>query len=255
MALRFLNKYIFNVRPILRPWLFLVFVFYVPVFLFTPFTKLYSFIFPSVKSYYKMILACQGQLLGLNLFHILTSITIIIFLLFKKSLNEQDVLKPSFKQYFLGILFALFVNLNQIIFGWHELQGREPFEFLKGISFYTYILLFLIAIEHCFITGILEEIIFRGVMQGYFKEIKGPIYSIFATSFAFLIPHIYNIITFNTDFHYIAFIFFLSVLLCSVREKYNNLSFCFAAHIFSNLFLAIINIVFNINHLTIEIDF
>lgn len=252
--MEFLKKYIFGIRPILRPWFFLVYIFFVPTIIFGLFANIYPEIFPIVKHFYKKVLACQGQILGMALFQVFTSLAIVAFLFFKKSLNDKNLIKFNLKQFFYGIIFASFITLNNLFFGILGTGKSADISFLKEWDFPIYLLLFFVLLTHGINAGIIEEIIFRGVMQGYFRETKGPIYSIFAIAFAFLLPHIYNIITLNVDFFYLIYIFFLSILLSSMREKYNNLSFCFGAHIFGNLFVTLTFLFFAQNKLPMEIS-
>lgn len=252
--MEFLKKYVFGVRPILRPWFFLAYIFFVPTIIFGLFANIYPEIFPEVKYFYKKVLACQGQILGMALFQIFTSLAIVIFLFFKKSLNDRNLIKFNFKQFILGIFFALFISLNNIIFGILSTGKNASIYLLNEMNYPSLIILFFLFFTHSLIPGIIEEIIFRGIMQSYFKEIKGPIYAIFGTSIAFVIPHLLNIMTAEVDIFYFIFLFFLSILLCSVREKYNNLSFCFGAHIFGNLFVTLTFLFFAQNKLPMEVS-
>lgn len=248
------KKYLFNVRPSLRPWGFLAIAYFIPAVIFPFFSDVYPKIFPILKQFYKMILACQGQILGMAGYQIITCLVVIVFLLFKKSLNDKNLIKFKFKQFFCGIIFAFFISLNRIFFGILGTGKALNLSFLQEWNFPNYALLSLVFLTHGINAGIIEEIIFRGIMQGYFRETKGPIYSILAIGIAFLVPHIYNIFTLNVDAFYLIYIFFISILLSSIREKYNNLSFCFGAHIFGNIFFAITMLIFTPEELPIEIS-
>lgn len=205
VEMNFIKKYIFYVRPILRPWFFLAYVFFIPTILFGMFANIYPDIFPILKQYYKKILACQGQILGMALFQVFTSLSIVVFVFFKKSLNDGNLIKFKLKQFLFGIVLAFFITLNNIIFGILGTGKNVSLSFLENLIFPAHILLFFIFFTHGIIPGIVEEIIFRGVMQSYFREIKGANYSIFATSIAFVIPHLLNIMTADLDiflFHF-----------------------------------------------------
>ncbi len=249
------KKYIYGISPFMKAWAFLAYVFYVPtIILGLSVNRIYPEVFPILKSFYKIILACQGQILGMSLFQITTSLIIISFIILNKNLNFKDLIKFKLNQFLLGIIFALFICSNDILFGILGTGKGASLSFLEKFDFPSYILLFFVFLTHGINAGIIEEVIFRGVMQDLFKEAKGPIFAIFATSIAFVLPHFGNILTLDIDLYYFFFIFFLGVFLSSLREKYKNLSFCFGAHIFANIFVTIIKLIFTPEKLPIEIS-
>ena len=182
-----------------------------------------------------------------------TAIVAIVLLLFKKSLNKASLIKPIPKQYILGAIlpfvFPLFEYVLPAIMG----PKNCSFETIISISHdQNKIMIYLFWIISMAIIGPIQEEI-RGIIQGYFKEISGGTKAIFWTTFAFSAVHIANVVFMNLDVLYLVFIVFMSLLLCAVREKTNNLSYCFAFHISNNLLWCICVTVFASHNLPMEL--
>jgi|GEM_PF-6027025 len=258
MALKMLlkmSKMIFGVRPALRPWLFLMLIYYVPAIIFNIIKYLFYSKYSNLVSNSKGLIIQQWCLLGMVIFDYATAIVAIILLLFKRSLNSESLAKRIPKQYYLGalipIVFPLFEHVLPAIVG----PKNSNFKTIMSLSSDKYlIMIYLLWIINIAIIGpIQEEIIFRGIIQGYFKELYGGTRAIFLSTFAFSAVHIANVIFLNISVLYLGFIMFMSLLLCAVREKTNNLSFCFAFHISNNFLWCIFATVFASHKLPMEL--
>ena len=258
MALKFIIKYfkmVFSVRPALRPWLFYVILYFFPVVIFAVLKKIEIAIFPSLKISSTMILAHQRCILGMVLFDLSTAIVAIILLIIKSSLNSSDIMQPIPKHYLFGALLPIVFPLFDYVLP--AITGFQGFSILAILSIshdVKRIIIFMIWLISVGIIGpIQEEIIFRIILQGYFKEIYGGTKAIFLTTFAFSAVHIANVIFLDISIVYLVFITMMSLLLCAMREKTNNLSFCFAFHISNNILWIIFTTIYAAPKMPIEL--
>ncbi len=244
------------VRASLRPWLYFVILYYFPIIPFTIIINvLIPIVFPSYKNIYNIPLYHPQSLLGNSIFNICRSLLIISLVIINKDLNEKNRISPKINQIFFGFVIAIFLPFFEIILPY--ILSKEGVSFLLFKSILSSINKIILVIFSLFIRGISipiqEEIIFRGILQRKFKDIAGTYKAIAYTSICFVIAHIEAAFLYDQGILYLFYVLLISLLLCLVREKYENLSFCFAFHIVVNSFYLILDIFFNQKILPIEI--